>query len=63
MNEIGMKFRLIPPGEFTMGTSPEDAAELIKNVTDWAKDWVLSETPARKVQITEPFYLGTTARP
>ncbi|MDB5344876.1 MAG: prkC 3 [Schlesneria sp.] len=60
MNEIGMKFRLIPPGEFTMGTSPEDAAELIKNVTDWAKDWVLSETPARKVQITEPFYLGTT---
>ncbi len=59
-NSIGMKFRLIPPGEFTMGTSPEDAAELIKNVTDWAKDWVLSETPARKVRITEPFYLGTT---
>ena len=59
-NSIGMKFRLIPPGEFTMGTSSEDAAEFSKGVADWARDWVLSETPARKVQIKEPYYLGTT---
>jgi formylglycine-generating enzyme required for sulfatase activity len=59
-NSIGMKFRLIPPGEFTMGTSVDDALEIIKTAPDWAKAVVLSETPPRKELIAEPFYLGTT---
>ena len=60
-NSIGMKFRLIPPGEFTMGTSSEEAAEIASHVQeDWVKAAVLSEVPARKVRIAEPFYLGTT---
>ena len=44
-SNTGMKFKLIPAGEFTMG-SPEDDP-----------DRVSDETP-RRVQITKPFYLG-----
>lgn len=59
-NSIGMKFMLIPPGEFAMGTSAADAEKIIEAVPEWAKVWVLSETPARKVRILKPFYMGTT---
>ena len=45
VNSIGMKLKLIPTGEFLMG-SPE---------SDDAFD---SEQPQHKVRITQPFYLG-----
>ena len=45
-NSIGMKLRLIPAGEFMMG-SPADEAE--------REDW---EGPVHRVRITKPFYLG-----
>jgi formylglycine-generating enzyme required for sulfatase activity len=47
-NTIGMRLRLIPAGEFLMG-SP-----------DWDKDAKDSEKPQHRVRITRPFYLGTT---
>ena len=45
-NSIGMKFVLIPSGEFMMG-SPEDDPDKEPN-----------ETPQHRVRITRPFYLG-----
>jgi len=45
-NSIGMKFRLIPAGEFWMGAVPGD---------DEAND---DESPRHRVEITKPFYLG-----
>ena len=45
-NSIGMKLRLIPPGEFMMGSPDSDRD---------ARD---DEKPQHKVKITKPFYLG-----
>jgi len=45
-NSIGMTLKLIPAGEFFMG-SPDDAIEAEKN-----------EKPSHRVRITKPFYLG-----
>lgn len=61
-NSIGMKFRLIPPGEFVMGSTPDDFAlalaalppvdrqRLTKNIE--------SETPQHTVILKSPIYLG-----
>ena len=60
-NSIGMKFRLIPPGEFTMGSSPEEIAAALKDVKSNDKHWqecIQSEAPQHKVILTQPFYLG-----
>jgi formylglycine-generating enzyme required for sulfatase activity len=45
-NSIGMTFKLIPAGEFFMG-SPDDAIEAEKD-----------ERPSHPVRISKPFYLG-----
>ena len=45
-NNIGMKFKLIPAGEFMMGSPDDDSGK-----TDY-------ETPQHLVRITKPFYLG-----
>jgi formylglycine-generating enzyme required for sulfatase activity len=45
-NNIGMKFRLIPPGEFLMGAPNGEVGALDH------------EKPQHKVRITKPFYLG-----
>ncbi len=47
-NSIGMTFKLIPPGEFMMGSSDDDSG---------ARD---DEKPQHQVRITRPFYLGAT---
>lgn len=59
-NSIGMKFRLIPPGEFVMGSTPAEVAEGIK-VAGGEPSWdryIRSEAPQHKVTLTQPFYLG-----
>ncbi len=57
-NSLGMKFRLIPPGEFMMGSTPEEIEEALKNqVTHW-HEYVRSEGPQHKVILTRPNYLG-----
>jgi formylglycine-generating enzyme required for sulfatase activity len=67
-NSIGMKFVLIPPGEFDMGSTPEDQAKVIAGLKanesllpTWVKDYmerVAAEGPRHRVKITRPFYLG-----
>ena len=57
-NSLGMTFRLIPPGEFAMGTPREEAeahAEAAPRV--WADEHRM-EFPVRRVRLTKAFYLA-----
>ena len=62
-NSLGMQFRLIPPGEFTMRSSPEEIDEAMKGFDEvnlaWWKKLIESEAPQHTVILTQPFYLGT----
>ena len=59
-NSIGMKFVLIPPGEFLMGNAAEEFEVHRKEVREaklWQK-YIESEEPQHKVILTQAFYLG-----
>jgi len=59
-NALGMKFVLIPPGEFTMGGTLAEIEATLKDVSDdkhW-QDCIRSEAPRHKVILTQPFYLS-----
>ncbi len=59
-NSLGMKFRLIPPGEFFMGSTDAEIAVALKEIDNdlnWP-DFIRSEGPQHKVILTQPFYLG-----
>jgi formylglycine-generating enzyme required for sulfatase activity/Leucine-rich repeat (LRR) protein len=59
-NTIGMKFVLIPPGEFLMGSTPDEIAAAIIDAGDnegW-KEEIRSEAPQHKVILTQPFYMA-----
>jgi formylglycine-generating enzyme required for sulfatase activity len=59
-NSVGMKFRLIPPGEFLMGSTDaemEVALKAIEGQEFWQK-FFKTEGPQHKVILTKPFYLG-----
>jgi formylglycine-generating enzyme required for sulfatase activity len=65
-NSIGMKFRLIPPGEFTMGVTVAEIEEMIKVLLGdayvsgdvFAREAIRSGAPRHKVKLTQPFFLG-----
>lgn len=61
-NSIGMKLRLIPPGEFMMGTAAKEIEAIIQDREfkgrPWAQDLIRDEGPERRVAVAEPFYLG-----
>ena len=60
-NSIGMKFRLIPPGEFLMGSTAEEIEEALQFNDPNDPNWhvcVKSEAPQHKVILTRPFYIG-----
>jgi formylglycine-generating enzyme required for sulfatase activity len=62
-NSIGMKFVLIPPGEFDMGSTEEEVAKLLEeakatNQPSWYLEHLPPEAPKHRVRITKPFYLG-----
>ena len=62
-NSIGMRFVLIPPGEFDMGSTEEEVAKLLEeakatNEPSWYIDRLPSEAPRHRVRITKPFWLG-----
>ncbi len=58
-NSLGMQFRLIPPGEFMMGSTPAEieAAAQVLDDPQWLET-LNSEAPQHKVILTQPFYLG-----
>lgn len=60
-NSIGMKFRLIPPGEFVMGRKADELKEALETLAPKWKNWrvnYLSEGPQHRVILTRPAYLG-----
>ncbi len=58
-NSIGMKLKLIPAGEFTMG-SPEPLKELAKAFPGRDPTSLKQHFLQHKVRITKPFYVGVT---
>ncbi len=63
-NSIGMKFILIPPGEFMMGSSEENVKKTQQEGSALTNRYVLSfvrhESPKHRVRITRPFYFAKT---
>jgi formylglycine-generating enzyme required for sulfatase activity len=62
-NSIGMKFVLIPPGEFLMGSTAEEQTWAIEGIRRYNPDpsgWrnVPLEGPQHRVKISRGFYLG-----
>lgn len=63
-NSIGMQLRLIPPGEFLMGSSDELIDAAIRSVkrgphqSVHSIDGVLAEGPQHRVKITRPYYMA-----
>jgi formylglycine-generating enzyme required for sulfatase activity/outer membrane biosynthesis protein TonB len=62
-NSIGMKLALIPPGEFDMGSTPEEIASALEegkknNESQWYSDRVSEEGPRHRVKISRPYYVG-----
>ncbi|MCA9045400.1 MAG: SUMF1/EgtB/PvdO family nonheme iron enzyme, partial [Planctomycetaceae bacterium] len=59
-NSIGMKFRLIPPGEFLMGKTPEEVGAGLRSAGEDAhwRERAQAEGPQHKVVLTQPFYLS-----
>ena len=66
-NSVGATMILIPPGEFLMGSTPEQSAASKKMAEDekmFAGDYFwtryLEEAPQHPVTITRPFWMGRT---
>ena len=57
-NTIGMSLKLIPAGEFQMGSSAADIANAVRLVPGFTKDQADDEQPQHRVQIAKAFYLG-----
>ncbi len=62
-NSIGMRFVLIPPGEFLMGSIYQEVEQFLHEAEqhgapEWYVERVPDETPKHRVRITRPFYLG-----
>ncbi|OYW19589.1 MAG: 50S ribosomal protein L6, partial [Planctomycetales bacterium 12-60-4] len=61
-NTIGMKLRLIPPGEFLMGSPPEEVADFLKSAVEdiQFQNEIQSASPQHKVVLRQPLYFGVT---
>lgn len=58
VNSLKMRLKLIPAGDFLMGRT-ESESRILRSF-DWSADKFQGrdETPAHRVQITKPFYMG-----
>lgn len=57
-NSIGMKLKLIPAGEFLMGSSDADVAAALKADSNLNEENFSVERPQHRVKISRPFYAG-----
>ena len=59
-NSIGMKFSLIPPGEFLMGSPQREIEEALKIAgdTQYWQEYINSADPQHKVILTQPIYVA-----
>jgi eukaryotic-like serine/threonine-protein kinase len=62
-NSIGMNFKLIPPGEYDMGSTQEEIDSLLAElrdlgVGDFGKFAAQTSAPRHRVRITHPIYLA-----
>ncbi len=56
---VKMSFMLIPPGEFMMGSSDEEIAQVLAGLKEtWRTTDIKSEGPRHRVKITKPFYMS-----
>lgn len=63
INSIGMRFRVIPPGEFLMGNSEKELADLLaeaekRSLSAWIITRIPLEGPQHHVTLTKPFGMG-----
>lgn len=61
-NSVGMKFRLIPAGDFQMGSTSGEIAKYLapeQSLEFWEGEFFPTESPRHPVRISHPFYLGT----
>jgi len=63
-DQFGHELRLIPPGEFQMGSDETveqlEAAGFVLPDDNW-REWIKAESPRHRVRITQPFYLGVSS--
>ena len=57
-NSIGMELKLIPAGEFLMGSSAADVAAALKAGSNLTEDNLKDERPQHRVKISRAFYTG-----
>lgn len=55
-NEIGMRLRLIPPGEFQQGASEQEVEEF----SQLEGRSLATDGPQHRVRLTRPFYIGVS---
>lgn len=59
-NSIGMRFRLIPPGEFVMGSTAKEIEDAVQvpRTDQLLRSYIESEAPQHTVVLTQPVYIG-----
>ena len=59
-NDYGMEFVAIPPGEFQMGSSPDDLDKVLFEMEESDIIQIKDEAPRHPVKISKGFWLGRT---
>lgn len=57
-NSLGMRLKLIPAGEFLMGSTPAQIEQVVRFDAVFKKELADDEQPQHRVRITRPFYFG-----
>lgn len=58
-NSLGMSFRLIPPGEFMMGSAESTIQDAVaRHEVEYWRSAIRSEGPQHRVVLTKPIYMG-----